>query len=246
MHRDVAHRLPDRREMELVLENGNSQIPREGMRRHVLFLSVMLTLCLADTPCVSASIFDGPIFINEFHYDNVGADQGEFIEVVAPVSLTDPSSVTLTLYNGNNGASYSGPTALDSFVQGETTNGYTFFTLDVALQNGAPDGLALAQGASVLQFLSYEGTFSASNGVAAGLTSTDVGVFENGTNPLGLSLQLAGSGDTYSDFTWQAPATNTHGALNHGQLFTVPEPGSLFVWLAALGSFAVARWRRTR
>jgi hypothetical protein len=35
------------------------------------------------------------------------------------------------------------------------------------------------------------------------MTSTDIGVAENGTEAIGLSLQLKGTGTKYSDFTWQ-------------------------------------------
>ncbi|MDQ3632516.1 MAG: ExeM/NucH family extracellular endonuclease, partial [Actinomycetota bacterium] len=48
---------------------------------------------------------------------------------------------------------------------------------------------------------------------------------ENGSEALGQSLQLAGSGDSYGDFTWQAPKTNTFGALNAGQTYTATGTG---------------------
>ncbi len=68
--------------------------------------------------------------------------------------------------------------------------------------------------------MSYEGPFTATDGPASGLLSTDIGVSENGTEALGLSLQLVGTGTTYSDFTWTAPIANTAGAVNSGQSFT--------------------------
>ena len=191
-----------------------------------------------------ASIIDSEVFLNEFHYDNEGADQTEFIEVVAPESWTDLESVTLTLYNGGSGAAYAGEILLSDFTRREVVDGYTFYTLDISLQNGAPDGLALALGSDVLQFLSYEGTFTAADGVAQGLESTDVGVFESTDTPLGSALQLAGTGNSYLDFAWQAPATNTYGTVNHGQSFTVPEPESLVLWLCAIGAAAAVRQRR--
>ncbi len=189
-----------------------------------------------------ASITDSPVWINELHYDNVGADQAEFVEVVAPVSLTELSEVSLTLYNGTNGMSYGGPMALDAFTPGETANGFVFYTLDVALQNGAPDGLALTRGTEVLQFLSYVGAFTAANGAAQGVLSTDIGVQETTTTPLGASLQLAGTGDSYFDFAWQTPAAHTAGAVNRGQS-VVPEPASLLLWLSA-AAVPLLGWRR--
>src|SRR5690606_6042806 len=50
-------------------------------------------------------VTDGDIFISEIHYDNAGTDEGEAIEVEAPVG-TDLTGWTLVLYNGSNGASY--------------------------------------------------------------------------------------------------------------------------------------------
>ena len=80
--------------------------------------------------------------------------------------------------------------------------------------------MALVQGTTVIQFLSYEGTFAATNGPASGMLSTDIGVSENGSEAVGLSLQLMGTGTTYSDFTWTGPIANTSAAVNSGQTFT--------------------------
>ncbi|MCK7509520.1 MAG: hypothetical protein MZV70_39445 [Desulfobacterales bacterium] len=82
------------------------------------------------------------------------------------------------------------------------------------------DGVALVDaGNSVVQFLSYEGAFTAANGPAAGLASADIGVAEAGTEPLGRSLQLSGSGIDSTAFVWTAPAASTFGAFNTGQTF---------------------------
>jgi len=204
----------------------------------VLFFCMLL-------PCVGmADVVDSEIWINELHYDNDGADTNEFVEVAAPAAFTGLSDVTLTLYNGNTGEPYGTPTSLDLFARGETVNGFTFYTLDVSMQNGAPDGLALTLGDDVLQLLSYEGTLTASAGPAAPLTSTDMGVEETTSTPVGSSLQLAGRGDSYLDFAWQAPMAHTRGTINYGQS-TVPEPASLALWLVA-ASYPLLLWRRSR
>jgi len=49
------------------------------------------------------------------------------------------------------------------------------------------------------------------------MMSVDIGVAELGTEPLGSSLQLSGTGSTYAAFTWTAPAPNSRGAINTGQ-----------------------------
>jgi hypothetical protein len=72
------------------------------------------------------------------------------------------------------------------------------------LQERLADGVALVQGAAIIQFLSYEGTMTASNGPAAGMASTDIGRSESGDGPIGESLRLAGAGTGYSDRRRQA------------------------------------------
>ena len=84
---------------------------------------------------------------------------------------------------------------------------------------GNPDGVALVDpNGGVVQFLSYEGTFTATEGPANGMSSTDIGVAEdNGTTAVGKSLQLTGSGGT---FTWSSsPEDETFGTINSGQDF---------------------------
>ncbi|MEZ5000824.1 MAG: hypothetical protein R2727_09380 [Bacteroidales bacterium] len=56
--------------------------------------------------------------------------------------------------------------------------------------------------ATIVQFLSYEGSFNAVGGDADGITSTDIGVAEEGTATVGTSMQLQGTGTEYTDFTW--------------------------------------------
>src|SRR5688572_32371625 len=51
------------------------------------------------------------------------------------------------------------------------------------------------------------------------MTSVDIGVSENGADLLGRSLQLGGTGQFYEDFTWNAAAVATFGAVNAGQIF---------------------------
>ncbi|MCQ8103495.1 ExeM/NucH family extracellular endonuclease [Methylomonas sp. SURF-2] len=162
-----------------------------------------------------------PVFINEIHYDNAGTDVGEAIEIAGPAG-TDLNGWSLLLYNGNGGAVYDSK-LLSGTLGDQTGNG--FGTLSIAypsngIQNGAPDGIALVNaGGAVVQFLSYEGTFSASNGPASGMTSVDIGVQQSGGTPAGQSLQLKGSGRHYEDFAWQTESAASFGAPNQGQTF---------------------------
>ena len=68
-----------------------------------------------------------------------------------------------------------------------------------------------------MQFLSYEGTFTAADGPAASQSSTDVGVTESSSTAVGHSLQLTGTGCAAADFTWSGPSANTAGQVNNGQ-----------------------------
>ena len=166
----------------------------------------------------------GEVFVNEIHYDNDGADSNEFVEVVATAG-EDLSQYALYFYNGNTGGlSTSTSPNPQSLAAGQSVTCGTAVRIAVLspnqIENGGPDGIALVgPGASLIQFLSYEGSFAANAGPASGSTSIDIGVSEPGTTPVGQSLQLSGSGASYPDFTWQAPATATPGTCNTGQSF---------------------------
>ncbi len=160
-------------------------------------------------------------WINEFHYDNSGTDAGEFVEIVIEnAALYTLSDFRVNLYNGSNGEYYESKT-VDNFTVGTTVGNYTFYYWEVpGIQNG-PDGIALSYQGTLIsgQFLSYEGSFTATNGPANNVTSTDVGVSESSLTSVGYSLQLSGNGTQYSDFIWQNPATATKGSPNTDQLF---------------------------
>ncbi|MEZ5966529.1 MAG: endonuclease [Planctomycetota bacterium] len=157
-------------------------------------------------------------WINEFHYDNAGTDTGEFVEV-AGVAGTDLSGWKLLAYNGSNGQVYT--TVNLSGTLANQSNGFGTRAFSVVLQNGAPDGIALVSPTgTVLQFLSYEGTFTATNGAATGRTSTAIATSETASTPVGYSLQLQGNGNGPEDFSWSSPIPATKGSRNTGQTFS--------------------------
>ena len=155
------------------------------------------------------------VFISEIHYDNPGADVGEAIAVQGAAG-TDLSGWKLVAYNGSNGQFY-GPNnsnsqgitlsgVIDDESNGQGELGFNF----AGLQNGAPDGIALVNASGqVVQFLSYEGVFMATNGPATGINSVDIGVAQSGTEPAGGSLK-------FNSFTgsWIVSANDNFGALN--------------------------------
>ena len=128
------------------------------------------------------------IWLNEMHYDNVGTDAGEFLEIVLENAGTySLSDFQVDLYNGNNGAVYD-TKSLDQFTAGTVSGTFSFFYYvfpENGIQNGAPDGLAISYQGTVVegQFLSYEGTLTATDGPAIGMTSVDIGVMEAGVDP---------------------------------------------------------------
>lgn len=160
------------------------------------------------------------VFINEIHYDNTGTDTGEGVEI-AGTAGTDLTGWSIIPYNGNGGAPYTPSGSLSGIIPDQSNGFGTVFVPISGLQNGAPDGLALVNNqGETIQFLSYEGSFTATSGPANGLTSTDIIVSQSGTEDAGLSLQLTGTGTQYTHFTWQASTTSTYGAINNGQAFT--------------------------
>ncbi len=152
-----------------------------------------------DAPALEARI-------NEFHYDNAGSDEGEFVEIRVNTGA-DVSGLILELYNGNGGATYGTLDVADFALTSDETYDYYVLT-GASIQNGGPDGLALSNDGTLIEFLSYEGTFDGVGGTADGVTSTDVGVSEAGDTEIGLSLSRNDDG------TWNAPATATAGLAN--------------------------------
>ena len=162
-------------------------------------------------------------WINEFHYDNSGADTGEFVEIVlAPGTATN--NVSLVLYNGTGGGVYTtGSPAqstfpLSQFTAGANTNGFSIYSVSIpGIQNGSPDGFALIIDGVPEDLVSYEGTFLATDGAASGYNLPDIGIAETGSEAVGGSLYRYGPGTTGLDFAWAKATVATPGQLNAGQ-----------------------------
>lgn len=145
------------------------------------------------------------LWINELHYDNIGGDvdQGFEIAGTAGASL---SGYSVELYDGGSAGFYVYSNLVLSGTLDAESNGFGALWFEVGgtsadnMQNG-PDGLALVYNSTqVLQFLSYEGAITVTNGAASGMTATDIGVSESGTTLVGHSLQLCGTGTNYPGF----------------------------------------------
>ena len=150
--------------------------------------------------------------INEFHYDNVGTDVNEFVEIRLTGNLGiqpgDLSLYIVTLYNGSNQSAYLTETFNNLTQSCDTSNCYYVWD-SIAIQNGAPDGIAISGPSGLIEFISYEGTFTAIDGIASGVLSVNVGVFETNTTNANAAIERAVGG------SWSLNASsNTKGLEN--------------------------------
>jgi endonuclease/exonuclease/phosphatase family metal-dependent hydrolase len=186
-------------------------------------------------PGTAAAPSPANVFINEFHYDNSGEDTGEFVEIVVGPGYDGAlADIDVVFYNGSNSSAakvYRTLNLASDFTPGATVAGYRFFSVTLpkdGIQNGDNDGFAIVDKAApgVLQLISYEGVFTAADGPAAGLVSTDIGVSQSTAQPAGFSgLGLTGSGSVPGDFTWVkfSPSTaHSPGQPNDGQALVLP------------------------
>ena len=200
------------------------------MSRVLSLLSPLVLPPLACALLFASGAARADVFINEFHYDDSTStgDTGERIEIVATAGET-LSGYTVYLYNGSTPSAAvtydSDPVPAGSLVScGGQVRIATLSYATNGLQNGPNDGIALVNASGqVVQFISYEGAITASNGPAAGRTSTNLPVSESGSDAAGNSLQLGGSGGL-ANFTWRTAATQTFGTCNNSQSFTAPNP----------------------
>ncbi|WP_157987648.1 ExeM/NucH family extracellular endonuclease [Jiangella endophytica] len=161
---------------------------------------------MAAVPALSAGAAEGDPFISEIHYDNVGTDTGEAIEIQADPG-TDLTGWQIVLYNGNGGAPYNTRTLSGAVPAAGVV--VATYPAD-GIQNGSPDGIALVRpDGSVAEFLSYEGGMTAVGGPANGMAAVDIGVSQASSTPIGQSLQKIQG-------VWTGPLASTFGAVNGG------------------------------
>jgi hypothetical protein len=200
--------------------NENYTVSTNDNAKYLSFGVIPVAATGALTGLQVRSNFFGPVGtvmtttarFNEFHYDNVGTDVNEFIEIRIAGDLgsqpADLSQYSVTLYNGSDGLSYLTETLNNLNRTCDGSNCYYVWD-SIAIQNGAPDGFALSGPSGLIEFLSYEGTFTANDGIAAGALSTNVGVFESNSTDVNGAIERSLSG------VWSVSASsNTKGAAN--------------------------------
>ena len=150
-----------------------------------------------------------PTRFSEIHYDNAGDDVSEQVEIEGPAG-TDLSGWSIVLYDGGSQHVYATRALTGSIPATCEDRGVVVVPFD-QIQNGSPDGFALIHGAEVVEFLSYEGAFTATDGPANGLTSTDIGHAEQSNSPDISSLQRDSLG------VWSDPSRRSFGRCNGRQ-----------------------------
>lgn len=168
------------------------------------------------------------LLINEFHYNNIGNTNGQVVEIVGSAGL-NLNIFRLSIYNGVNGQELDSVPLygiLDDEGQGFGAIGFSIPTPAFPINGGF--ALIFSAANSVLFdrdfnpiFISYGGSFAATDGPALGLTSMDVLVTENSGTPINFSIQLTGTGQSLSDLSWTGPIIETRHAINDGEVFVL-------------------------
>ncbi|MEO7591436.1 MAG: M4 family metallopeptidase, partial [Byssovorax sp.] len=176
----------------------------------------------------------GHLVINEVEYDEAGTDSGEFVEIYngtgAAVSL---SGYSLVLVNGGTSTSYltqslsgAGTLAAGQYlVVGNPTVTAAAGALKVnfaagndKIQNGAPDGVALINGSTLVDALSYEGNIT-----AAAITGVGTVSLVEGT---ALASSVADSNTVTKSLCRYPNGTDTGNASTDWTLRSVVTPGA--------------------
>jgi hypothetical protein len=159
---------------------------------------------------------DSDIVVNEIDYDQVGTDSGGFVEVAnVGTSAATLDGIALVLVNGGDGQEYERVDLTGSLAAG------VYLSLEIEVQNGAPDGVALVNTTSgtLLDALSYEGEIHAATigsrtyDLVEG-TALPASVVDSNTVDGSLSRIPDGSDTNDSATDWAFTTTKTPGAAN--------------------------------
>ncbi len=187
-----------------------------------------------DTAIDCGVVAEPTLVINEIDYDQPGSDTAEFIEIknVGPAAV-NLAGFTVSLVNGNGGSVYNTIAlpavslgAGEYFVICGDASIVFNCNLDVSpnsnlVQNGSPDAVALFQGATLIDTVSYEGDVPGfTEGSGAGLTDSGSG----GQDNRGIS-RIPDGLDTDSNNVDFQNVCITPGAENTSDASNCPTPG---------------------
>ena len=134
---------------------------------------------------------DVNVWINEIHYDNLGSDVNERVEIAGSAGI-DLTGYTIYHYNGASGTILSSESITGIIV--EIAEGLGVKNIEFNTLQNDDEAIALVDpSGNVIQFLSYEGEVTATNGPAAGMTSTELPVSQQPAVTIGFSMQLTGA-----------------------------------------------------
>ena len=178
------------------------------------FLWLILALCTVRG-------FSQSTFINEINYLASNPDDG--LEIAGPAN-TVLDGYTVIIYN-TLGVDVTSLVLSGTISDQQNGHGVIWYDIEQGSNQG---GIALLNPSNVVvQFLSYGPVVTVINavqGLANGATSTYIGEQTSSAN----SLQLQGSGVSYTDFTWGLPGGITEDAINApGQTFNPALPVEL-------------------
>ena len=164
--------------------------------------------------------FERNLWLNEIHYDNIGADTNEFLEIAGPAG-TDLGNYTLVAYDASGMVVATSPIPAGTIIPSEpgaSGFGVVPFTpadIDPAFFDNNNTGIALIDntfGVTIF-FVSYEGVISAVQGPANCKTSIDLGQSEDDTTLPDNSIELSGTGNMFMDFVY-VQGDETFGEFN--------------------------------
>ena len=174
---------------------------------------------------------DPNVWINEVNYDTPGVDditseeRIEFVEIVAPAGF-DTAGWAVVIYDGADGTVFQRRDFPEnepgSTVFPDQQNGFGVLAIRISQPDGV-GGIALVDDQeNVVQFLSYEGAFTATDGPASGMASERIPLSDpdQAAGEADLSLQLTRNGMAYADFTWTNDRVVTPNAFNTGQFIS--------------------------
>ncbi|RZO47880.1 MAG: lamin tail domain-containing protein [Sandaracinaceae bacterium] len=187
---------------------------------------------------LTCAAFAPHIVINEIDYDDMGADDKEFVELYNPTTAAiDLSTLAVVFYNGSNSREYRRVPLLGSLAAGgylvvttSDTVGITptdpSYTITGGIQNGSPDGVGILDTTTdtLIDFITYEGSFTGgtmlSDSGGTPYTSIpaphnlSIGADTDSPDVQSLIRILDGCDTGAPDMDWTATTVVTPGAAN--------------------------------